>query len=82
MHDVRSFIDSGEIIEQYPDDFPFASCLILGNSGEKVLHIVASAESENIYVITAYRPSPDKWETDWKTRRRTDEMHEMRKSGI
>ena len=30
--DVRNCIMTGEIIEQYPDDFPFPSCLIFGQS--------------------------------------------------
>ena len=28
--DVMNAINNGEIIEQYPDDYPFPSCLILG----------------------------------------------------
>lgn len=28
--DVRVAVENGAIIEKYPDDFPFPSCLILG----------------------------------------------------
>lgn len=39
--DVTQAISSGEIIEQYPDDYPYPSCLLLGttNAGE-ALHVV------------------------------------------
>ena len=60
---------TGEIIAQYPDDTPFPSCLILGYSGERALHVVASIDEELVYIITAYAPSPAKWEADWKTRK-------------
>ncbi len=69
IKDVCKAIEVGEIIEQYPDDFPFPSCLILGMSDNKVLHIVASIDEEMIYIITAYIPNPDKWENNWKTRK-------------
>ena len=63
-------IDYGEIIEQYPNDFPFPSCLILGLSINGVyIHIVVSMNDDKIYLITAYVPNSDKWETDMKTRR-------------
>ena len=32
IKDVRTAVYSGEIIEQYPDDYPYPSCLILGLS--------------------------------------------------
>ncbi|MCL2634725.1 MAG: DUF4258 domain-containing protein [Oscillospiraceae bacterium] len=69
--DVIACIQNGEIIEQYPDDTPFPSCLIYGKSTTgKPLHIVCGInENTNIYVITAYYPSLNKWEDDYKTRK-------------
>ena len=32
LKDIIECIKNGEIIEQYPDDYPFPSCLILGIS--------------------------------------------------
>ena len=69
INDVCESIKSGEIIEQYPDDYPFPSCLIMGKSGNRVIHVVASIEDGLLYIITAYIPNPDKWEEDWKTRK-------------
>ena len=70
VDDVMNAINNGEIIEQYPEDFPFPSCLILGLSIRGVyIHIVVSMNDDKIYLITAYVPNSDKWEDDLKTRR-------------
>ena len=63
-------IMNGEIIEQYPDDYPYPSALILGYDVEtKPLHVVAGVSNDAVYLITAYHPSADKWESDYKTRK-------------
>jgi hypothetical protein len=69
--DVIACIQNGEIIEQYPDDMPFPSCLILGAAvGGKPLHVVCAFHfNVNCCMITAYYPSPDKWKPDNKTRK-------------
>lgn len=70
VDDVINAIYNGEIIEQYPDDFPFPSCLILGLSvNNTYIHVVVSMNEGKIYLITAYMPDSDKWETDLKTRK-------------
>ena len=69
IEDIIYTLISGEIIEEYPDDKPFPSCLIMGHSGERVLHIAASINEDRIYITTAYSPSPEKWEEDSKTRK-------------
>ena len=69
IEDIQYVFKTGEIIEQYPEDWPVPSCLILGYSGERVLHVVASIDDEMIFLITAYPPSPEKWNSDWKTRK-------------
>ncbi|MBR1647868.1 MAG: DUF4258 domain-containing protein [Selenomonadaceae bacterium] len=70
IRDVRNAVQSGEIIEQYPDDYPYPSCLILGTSsnGEKI-HVVMSDEGTASRIITAYFPDKDKWSDDFRTRR-------------
>ncbi len=68
--DVVNAIRSGEIIEQYPDDTPYPSCLVFGYSTRgKALHVVCAYDGRHINVITAYYPSLDKFETDLKTRK-------------
>ena len=70
LDDIETAIFSGKIIEEYPDDKPFPSCLILGKSEKNLpLHIVASTDEEFLYIITAYYPSLEKWENDFMTRK-------------
>ena len=41
IKDIRHTIMTGEIIEQYPDDYPFPSCLIFGYSVDnRIIHVV------------------------------------------
>ena len=70
MNFLRDFdaMDIGEIIGQYPEDYPFPSCLILGKSEGKTIHIVTSINEGMIYIITAYIPNYDKWESDFRKR--------------
>ena len=70
QRDIKNCIMSGEIIEQYPDDYPFPSCLIFGYAiDNKVLHVVVSDEGSIGRIITAYFPNRDKFEADLKTRK-------------
>ena len=71
--DVRNCIATGRVIEQYPDDYPFPSCLVLGSSvSEKTLHAVVGVGQGFLWLITAYYPDPDKWNADFSIRRETD----------
>lgn len=65
--------DTYEIVEAYPEDKYFPSYLLLGREGDDTFHVLIGAdiESQNVRIITAYYPSPDEWEMDLKTRRRS-----------
>jgi len=70
--DVRELLGLGIIIEEYPDDTPYPSCLVSGIINGRPLHVVMAynnVEREAI-VITAYEPDPDIW-SDQFTRRRS-----------
>jgi len=69
---VINAILSGEIIEQYQDDKYFPSCLIFNNDYDAPLHAVVSAGNEILYIITAYCPTFDEWENDFKTRKENE----------
>jgi len=70
MKDIKSGIMNGDIIEQYPDAFPFPSCLILGYTIDKrPIHIVMSDEGSASKIITAYIPTMEKWNNDFKKRK-------------
>ena len=62
----------GEIIEGYPSDKPYPSCLIFGRTfGGDPIHSVwaYNEQSQWAVLITVYRPNPDLW-TNWHERHR------------
>ena len=64
----------GEIIEEYPEDKPYPSCLIYGDTflGEPVHSVWAYNEANRWAVlITVYRPDPKRW-INWRKRRPKD----------
>lgn len=68
--DIKKCIANGEIIEDYPDDFPHPSCLVFGYTvNNKVIHVVVGTDEKYIYIITAYFPNMIKFEDDLKTRK-------------
>jgi hypothetical protein len=70
LKDVVNAIQSGEIIEQYPSDYPYPSCLVLGLSVNKsCLHTVCGVGNNKLWIITAYFPTSDMWESNNKTRK-------------
>lgn len=67
---IKNVIMHGEIIRQYEDDKPFPSCLLLGMAVDnKYIHVVVASDGISIYIITAYYPNLDEWESDFKTRK-------------
>jgi len=72
--DIKNCIATGRIIEQYPDDYPYPSCLILGVTvGGKVLHVVVGVGEGCLWLITAYYPDPLKWNDDFSIRKERQE---------
>ena len=68
--DVKNGIATGEIIEDYPDDYPYPSCLIIGYTiGNKTIHVVCGVGEGEVWLITAYYPDRAKWSEDFKTRK-------------
>ena len=70
FEDIRNVLLHGEITEQYPNDYPFPSCLELGATVYgKALHVCCGVGDNKIWLITAYYPSENEWESDLKTRK-------------
>ena len=69
--DIKSVMEKGEVIEQYTDNEPNPSALIHGYTDEnKPLHIIAGIGDDGyLILITAYFPSSERWEDDFKTRK-------------
>jgi len=66
--DIENAIKNGEIIEEYPDDKPCPSALLLGKVKKKPIHIVIGICEDHIRIITEYIPSKKKW-INYKKRR-------------
>lgn len=70
LRDIINCVTNGESIEQYPDDYPYPRCLILGNRDtQKPLHTVIGTDGKQLWIVTAYYPAITKWEADLKTRK-------------
>ncbi len=62
--EVYEAVLSGKVIEDYPNDAPYPSCLIYGRTRKgRPIHLVcAYSASERLgIVITTYEPDPEKW---------------------
>jgi len=64
--------DTYEIIEKYPEDKYLPSYLVYAEYEKNAIHIQIAIDevNNNIRIITAYKPSPDKWEEDLKRRKK------------
>lgn len=69
--EVLDAIAGGEVIEEYPDDTPFPSYLLLARTQERILHVVVARDRDHghCYVVTVYPPDPDLWEPGFRTRK-------------
>jgi len=69
--DIAYVVDKGVIIEEYPDETPYPSSLLLGWIGGRPLHVVSADEKDSdfTHIITAYFPDPKKWDKEFKRRK-------------
>ena len=69
--EVRTIVEKGEIIEDYPEDTRGHSCLILGfGDNGRPVHVVCSPREDYLAIITAYLPDPKQWEDNFKKRKK------------
>ena len=62
--EVFEAIQSGKVIEDYPDDKPYPSVLVYGRTaaGRPTHMVCAYAEDDDLaIVITVYEPDPARW---------------------
>ena len=69
--EVISSVLQGEVIEEYPDDLPYPTFLLLCFRNDLPLHVVVALDKVDMscYIITVYRPDTRIWMPDFKTRR-------------
>lgn len=69
---VMHILETGVTVEQYPDDFPYPSRLVLGWWESQPIHVVVADNTEEgmEIVVTAYRPDLEEWEPGFTRRRR------------
>lgn len=69
IDNIEQVILQGEIIEEYPDDKPYPSCLITGKvRNDMPLYVVCAYGEQMVHIITAHWLDPKKW-LNPKTRR-------------
>jgi len=71
--EIIEVIDTGEVIEDYADDFPYPSCLMYKMVNFRPVHVVVAINEIDMerYVVTTYIPDLTKFEPDFKTRRQS-----------
>jgi hypothetical protein len=70
LDDVRAVVGSGETIEDYPDDKPYPSRLVLGWRSRRPVHVVVAHNlSDNeLIVVTVYEPDAELWDHGFRRR--------------
>ncbi|NTW49267.1 MAG: DUF4258 domain-containing protein [Chlorobiales bacterium] len=68
--EVRQVIQTGVIVEDYPDDVRGRSCLVLGGEQERPIHVVCAPKEDYLAIITAYLPGEDFWEDNFRRRKK------------
>ncbi len=69
--DIKEILERGETIEEYPDDIPFPSRLVLGWSAGRPLHVVVADNQKagEVIIVTVYQPSLGQWDNEFKRRK-------------
>ena len=73
LDDVLAGVDAAQLVEDYPDSRMEPSVLVLQHdrSGRPV-HVmwgVPKASGRPAVLVTAYRPAPERWSSDFKRRK-------------
>ncbi len=69
--EVRLVLENGETLEDYLNDVPYPSKLLMGKLTSRCLHVVAgmNIKDSEIIIITVYEPDPNLWDVNLKIRR-------------
>lgn len=68
--DLKKAVANGMVIENYPDDYPHPSCLIMSRiSADRIIHIVVGIGKGKLWFITTYFPDSDLWNDTFTKRK-------------
>jgi hypothetical protein len=67
--DIKEIVIKGEIIEEYIDDEPCPTALMLGFLENIPYHVVVAECEDHVRIVTVYIPDEDKW-VRYRIRRR------------
>lgn len=67
---VFEAITSGELIKDYSADRPAPGGLFLAWQGMCPIHVVVAVDDDTLAIITAYEPTLEHFESDFRTRRK------------
>ena len=70
--ELSELLEAGEVLEDYPDDYPFPSKLIFKMVNNRPLHAVVAMDGlkKVLIIVTVYEPDSQKFEPDFKTRKK------------
>lgn len=74
--EVKEALQNCKIIENYPNDYPFPSGLVVGYTRKKrAIHAVVVIDDQNkeegmLWIITVYEPNILEWQEGFEKRRR------------
>lgn len=68
---IKHILATGEVIEEYPDDKPFPSGLVMGWHESRPIHVVIARDeaAQTTIIVTTYEPDALKWQPDFKRRK-------------
>jgi hypothetical protein len=67
--DVAEAVAHGKVIEDYPEDKPYPSRLLLGWVNNRPIHVVSATSEHEIIIITVYEPDPAQWAPGFEKRK-------------
>ena len=69
VDEIQAALGASTIVEDYPDETPYPSRLVLGWVESRPLHVADDRDGERTIVVTAYEPDPARWEEGWTRRK-------------
>ena len=71
VREVREALRAPVLVEDYPEDVPYPSRLILGWVSNRPIHLVVADEpvEGHTIVVAVYEPDPEQWEPGFQRRR-------------